>query len=228
MAEKHPINKENIFHKILLVSKFYQDALKRLTQEMAVGQHRPDDFTIKELFSNPAYYHRYVEVSRREQVDFSAYSTSLEKIEQRWRELDFDARRDALLAQLGSEEAQRRLLEEVTILIKAYCSKVKAIRDTWQAMAAEEYEEFQRDDEMSDLETLTLRDSADLLLPLLSGSEEKSALAREMARADEILRQHGADLFGPLLRIGSIQQLREARFEPNERWWWYLDEIAQQ
>ena len=60
MAEKHPVNEENIFHKILLVSKFYQDALERLTQEMAAGQYRPDDLTIKALLTNPAHYHHYV------------------------------------------------------------------------------------------------------------------------------------------------------------------------
>ena len=226
MAEKYPVSERGIFHKILLVSKFYQDALERLAHEMATGRYQSNDFTIKELITNSAYYHHYVEVSRREQVDFSAYHTSLEKIERRWRELDFDARRDALLAQLGPEETQRRLLEEVTILVNAYCSKVNRIRNRLEEMTAKEYEEYQRDDELSDLETLTLRSSADLLLPLLPESEKKSVLQRDMAQADATLRRHGAEMFGPLLRMGSIQQLREARFEPRERWWWYLDELS--
>lgn len=220
------MDSELLFHTTLLRMKAFLDSIDRLEKEIASGQYNPRDFTMAGVHEFRILAERYLDLARSNGIDYTVFDTSLSKMKQRLAE--FTARRDALLAQLGSGEAQRRLLEEVTILIKAYCSKVKAIRDTWQAMAAEEYEEFQRDDEMSDLETLTLRDSADLLLPLLSDSEEKSALAREMARADEILRQHGADLFGPLLRIGSIQQLREARFEPNERWWWYLDEIAQQ
>jgi hypothetical protein len=76
------------------------------------------------------------------------------------------------------------------------------------------------------LETLWLRSSADLLLPLLAASEAKSALELDLAQADATLRRHGAEMFGPLLRMGSIQQQREARFESRERWWWYLDEIT--
>lgn len=226
MLRTYPIDAKHLFHQILLASKFYQDDLERLTRENATGEYDSRDYTIAGMFENPALYHHYVEVSRREQVDFSAYHTSLEKIERRWRELDFDARRDALLAQLGPEETQRRLLEEVTILVNAYCSKVNRIRNRLEEMTAKEYEEYQRDDELSDLETLTLRGSADLLLPLLPESEKKSVLQRDMAQADATLRRHGAEMFGPLLRMGSIQQLREARFEPRERWWWYLDELS--
>ncbi|MCX7683009.1 MAG: hypothetical protein N2508_13765 [Anaerolineae bacterium] len=225
MAEKRPVNAENVFRKILLVSKFYQDALEQLTQEMASGQYRPNDFTIKWLFTSPAYYRHYIEISRREGVDFSAFGTSLERIEQRWRELDFDARRDALLARLGPQETQQRLLEELTILVEAYCSKVSVLHSMWQEMAPEEFEELQQDDELYDLETLTLRSSIAVLLPLLAASEAKSALERELAQADATLRRHGRQMFGPLLRMGSIQQLRAARFEPQEHWWWYLDEI---
>lgn len=226
MALKYPIVVEKIFHKILLVSKFYQDDLERLTQEIAVGQHQPRDFTVTGLFTNPAYYHHYVEISRREQVDFSAHNTSLEKIERRWAELGFDARRDALLAQLGPEETQQRLLEEIEILVRAYCSKVNRIRNRLEEMTAEEYEEYQRDDEFSDLETLTLRSSVDLLLSLLTEGEARSALERDLAQADDTLRRHGAEMFGPLLLMGSIQQQRAAEFQPRERWWWYLDEIG--
>lgn len=216
--------RELLFRATLFVMKPFLDSIDRLEKEIESEHHKPRDFTMSGVHEFRILAERYLDLARSNGIDYTAFDTSLSKMEQRLAE--FTARRNALLAQLAPAEISRRLLEEVTILIKAYCSKVKVIRDTWQAMAAEEYEEFQRDDEMSDLETLTLRDSADLLLPLLSDSEEKSALEREMAGADEILRQHDADLFGPLLRIGSIQQLREARFEPNERWWWYLDEIA--
>lgn len=225
MSEKHPLDAENIFHTILLVSKFYQDNLERLAQEMAVGKYQPRDFTVSGLFTNPAYYHHYIAISRREQVDFSAFGTSVERIEQRWRELDFDTRRDALLAQLGPEETQRRLLEEVTILVEAYCDGVRAMINDLQHMSAEEYEEYAQGEELSDLETLTLRSAIVVLLPLLAESEAKSALERSLAQADAVLRRYGCELFGPLLRMGSIQQLRAARFEPREHWWWYLDEI---
>lgn len=227
MALKYPIVVEKIFHKILLVSKFYQDDLERLTQEMAAGQHQPRDFTVTGLFTNPAYFHHYLEISRREQVDFSAHNTSLEKIERRWAELGFDARRDALLAQLGPEETQRRLLEEVIILVGGYGDGVRVLMKRLQRMNSEEYEEYALGEEFSDLETLTMRSSADLLLPLLAESEAKSVLVHDMAQADATLRRHGAEMFGPLLRMGSIQQLRAAEFQPRERWWWYLDQLDQ-
>lgn len=226
MTRNQELDAKQIFHHILLTSKHYQVSLERLAQEMAAGRHDPRDLTMTGLFQQSVYYERYRHVSWKENIDFSAYDTSLERIERRWRELDFDARRDALLAQLGPEETQRRLLEEVTFLVKAYCSTVNVIHHTWDEMAAEEYEEFQQDDEFSDLETFTLRGSIHELLPLLVEGEAKSALERDLTQADATLRRYGAEIFGPLLRMGSIQQQREARFEPREHWWWYVDEIS--
>lgn len=226
MSRTYPIDVKHLFHQILLAAKFYQDDLERLTREIAAGEYDTRDFTATGVFENPAYHRHYVGVSRRFHVDFSAYDTSLEKIEQRWRELDFDARRDALLAQLGPEETQRRLLEEITYLVRRYVGGVESMMTNLREMDAEEYEEYTQDEELYNLETLWLRDSAEILLPLLAKSEAKAALERDVTQADATLRRHGTEMLGPLLHMGSIQQLREARFEPQERWWWYLEELS--
>jgi len=217
----------HVFHQILLASKFYLDALGRLAQEIATGTYQLRDFTITSLLSNPIYYQLFLDAAQSRNLDFSPYDTSIAKIERRWAELNFDARRAELLAQLPPGEFEHRLFEEVAFQARAYATKVSVIRGMWQQMATEEYEEFQQDDELADLEVFTLRDTVDLLLPMLPASEEKAELQEELAAADELLRREGALFFGPLLRMGSIQQMREAQFEPRERWWWYLDEIGQ-
>jgi hypothetical protein len=218
------MDQERLLQKTLLISEFYKDSISRLQREIENGCYTIRDFTIAGVYEFQMDSISYISLARANGIDYVAFDTSVAKIEQQL--ADFTARRDALLAQLGPEETQRRLLEEVTILVKAYCSKVSVIHHFWEEMAAEEYEEFQQSDEFSDLETLWLRSSADLLLPLLAASEAKSALELDLAQADATLRRHGAEMFGPLLRMGSIQQQREARFESRERWWWYLDEIT--
>lgn len=218
------MNLEALYQKTQLVLTFYLDSIEHLEMEIESGHYSPRDFNIGGIFQYQLRSKEYFNLARANSIDFAAFDTSLDRMEQQLHE--FTTRRDALLAQLGPEETQRRLLEEITILVNAYCEKVKVIRETWTEMAVEEYEEFAQDDELSDLETLTLRSSVNVLLPLLAEGEAKAALEQDLAQADATLRRHGAEMFGPLLRIGSIQQLREARFEPKERWWWYLDEIA--
>lgn len=89
MTQDYPFDAKMTFHLILLISKSYQDGLDRLTQEIATGEYDTRDLTISSLFNNSAEYYHYIEISKQEQADFSAYDTSLEKIERRWRELDF-------------------------------------------------------------------------------------------------------------------------------------------
>ncbi|MFZ2486867.1 MAG: hypothetical protein WAZ19_01995 [Anaerolineae bacterium] len=218
------MNTKVLFEKTLIVAKFYLDCIDRLEKEVKQGCYSIRDFTIAGIFEFQQTSIEYLDLARADDIDYAVFDTSVSKIEQRLSE--FTARRDALLAQLGPEETQRRLLEEVTFLVKAYCSTVNVIHHTWDEMAAEEYEEFQQDDEFSDLETFTLRGSIHELLPLLVEGEAKSALERDLTQADATLRRYGAEIFGPLLRMGSIQQQREARFEPREHWWWYVDEIS--
>ncbi len=213
-------------HLLLLAAKFYQDSLDELAQQIATGEYQLRDFTITGLFSQPDRFHRYLNAARANALDFSPYDSSIEKIERRWAELNFDARRACLLAQLPPGEFERRLLEEVAFQARAYCNTVRVIRETSHKMTAEEYEEFQQGDELSDLETFSLRDTVELLLPVLPATEEKQQLQEAIAAADELLQSEGVHFFGPLLRMGSIQQQREARFEPRERWWWYLDELG--
>jgi hypothetical protein len=215
----------HILHRILLVAKHYQDALESLTREIATGRYALRDMTMSTLFSSPADYRHFLDAARANALDFSPYDTSVEKIERRWAELNFDARRAGLLAQLPPGEFERRLLEEVAFQARAYCNSVRVIREASRKMTAEEYEEFQQGDELSDLETFTLRDTVELLLSLLPATEEKQSLQEAIAAADELLQSEGVQFFGPLLHMGSIQQMRAARFEPRERWWWYLDEL---
>lgn len=217
---------ERTLHLLLLAAKFYQDSLDELAQQIATGEYQLRDLTITGLFSQPDRFHRYLDAARANALEFSPYDTSIEKIERRWAELDFDARRAGLLAQLPPGEFERRLLEEVAFQAKSYYEKVKNIRENWLEMTAEEFEEYQQDDEFFDLETFSLRDTVELLLPLLPATEEKHQLQEAIAAADELLQSEGVHFFGPLLRMGSIQQQREARFEPRERWWWYLDELG--
>lgn len=218
------MNLEALYQKTQLVLTFYLDSIEHLEMEIESGHYSPRDFNIGGIFQYQLRSKEYFNLARANSIDFAAFDTSLDRMEQQLHE--FTTRRDALLAQLGPEETQRRLLEEMEILVGGYADGVRSMIKMFQRMDPEEYKEFAQDDELSDLETLTMRSSVNVLLPLLPESEAKAALEQDLAQADATLRRHGAEMFGPLLRIGSIQQLREARFEPKERWWWYLDEIA--
>lgn len=213
---------ERFLRELASVTVGYGRLLEDLANEINSGYFNPRDLTLAESYAFHKELNRLIHLAEAEHMDFSPHTTQ-DRVRSRLGYLD--KQRDELVAQLGPEETQRRLREEVPILVDAYCSKVRVIRKTWAEMTVEEFEEFQQDDKMSDLETLALRDSVSLLLPLLSESAEQSALVQDVAKADATLRFHGAQMFGPLLRNGSIQQLRAAQFQPNDRWWWYLDEI---
>jgi hypothetical protein len=220
------MDQERLLQKTLLISEFYKDSISRLQKEIENGCYTIRDFTIAGVYEFQMDSISYISLARANGIDYIAFDTSLSKMEQRLGE--FTARRDVLLAQLGPEKTQRRLLEEVTILVRRYVGGVEGMMTNLREMDADEYEEYTQDEELYNLETLWLRNSVGFLLPLLAVSEAKSALELDLAQADATLQRHGPDMFGPLVRMGSIQQLREARFEPKEHWWWYLDETAQQ
>ena len=207
------------------LTRAYLEHLDQLAQQIDSNQYNPRDLVVALSQASRLDLAQLIRVAEDEAMELWPHTTWAKV---RFRANELSDRLTELLDQLSPEERQRRLLEEIAILLRAYSGKVNSISKRLNEMTPEEFEEYGQEDELSDLETFTLRDSLELVFPLLGDSDQKSALRHDLLAADAIMRRRGAEMFGPLLRMGSLQQLREARFEPKDQWWWYLDELKRE
>ena len=226
LAGKTVADPEQLFRSTLLNTIAFDNSLDELERLVESGQYKVSNWTVCGVYQFGIEARRHLVLARSSGVDFAAFDSSVSRGERRLNELV--RRRDALLAQLGPEGVNRCLLQELTLTVRGYRNKLSLMRRFRAEIGREEFDEYQRADLLSDLEAFWRRDRAHLVLPILPANRKKMALKRDLAETDEVLRQHGPDLFGPSLLDGRIQELRSASFVPRERWWWYLDEVQQQ
>ena len=130
-----------------------------------------------------------------------------------------------LLEQLGAQEVQRSLVEMLRFYVSAYRETVKGLERDYQSLSPKEFTEYQLDDQLMYAQCLADRDLIDLVLQQVPRQALGGEVIEKLEEADRILFERGRLYLQPLFEIGLIQRGREARFEPPERWWYYLDSL---